>query len=202
MRIVGGSLKGRTLQGPRSDAIRPTSDRLRETIFNVLAHGLARHGIDDPVPGARVLDLFAGTGALAIEALSRGAAYAVMVDEGAEARGLQRGMSRPSASAERRASSGATRLSWAPLSRSIPSRSSSAILPTAEAWGSGRSPRRWPAAGSRLAPSWCWRSGRDSMSCCRSRSRSRTGVRRATARRSSGSWADANVIGRQARSAT
>ncbi len=91
MRIVGGSLKGRVLQGPRSDAIRPTSDRLRETIFNVLAHGLARHGIDDPVPGARVLDLFAGTGALAIEALSRGAAYAVMVDEGAEARGLQRG---------------------------------------------------------------------------------------------------------------
>ena len=91
MRIVGGSLKGRVLQGPRSDAIRPTSDRLRETIFNVLAHGLTRHGIDDPVPEARVLDLFAGTGALAIEAMSRGAAFAVMVDEGAEARGLQRG---------------------------------------------------------------------------------------------------------------
>lgn len=91
MRVVGGRLKGRTLQGPRSDFIRPTSDRLRETIFNVLAHGLARHGIEDPVTDARVLDLFAGTGALAIEAISRGAAYAVMVDEGAEARGLQRG---------------------------------------------------------------------------------------------------------------
>ena len=91
MRVVGGRLKGRTLQGPRSDGIRPTSDRLRETIFNVLAHGLARHGVEDPVTDARVLDLFAGTGALAIEAISRGAAYAVMVDEGTEARGLQRG---------------------------------------------------------------------------------------------------------------
>jgi 16S rRNA (guanine966-N2)-methyltransferase len=91
MRVVGGRLKGRVLQGPKSDAIRPTSDRLREAIFNVLAHGLAKHDIDDPVPEARVLDLFAGTGALAVEALSRGAAYAVMVDDGAEARGLQRG---------------------------------------------------------------------------------------------------------------
>jgi 16S rRNA (guanine966-N2)-methyltransferase len=92
MRVVGGRLKGRVLQGPRSDAIRPTSDRLRETIFNILAHGLGKHGIEgDAVTGARVLDLFAGTGALAIEALSRGAAYAVLVDEGIEARGLQRG---------------------------------------------------------------------------------------------------------------
>ena len=91
MRVVAGRLKGRTLQGPRTDSIRPTSDRLRETIFNILSHGLGKHGIDDPVTDARVLDLFAGTGALAIEALSRGAAYAVMVDEGTEARGLQRG---------------------------------------------------------------------------------------------------------------
>jgi 16S rRNA (guanine966-N2)-methyltransferase len=91
MRVIGGRLKGRSLLGPRSDAIRPTSDRLRETIFNILAHGLAKHGLDDPTPGARVLDLFAGTGGLSVEALSRGAAYAVMVDEGAEARGLQRG---------------------------------------------------------------------------------------------------------------
>ncbi len=92
MRVVGGRLKGRVLQGPRSDAIRPTSDRLRETIFNILAHGLGKHGIEgDVVTGARVLDLFAGTGALAIEALSRGAVYAVLADEGTEARGLQRG---------------------------------------------------------------------------------------------------------------
>jgi 16S rRNA (guanine966-N2)-methyltransferase len=85
MRIVGGRFRGRGLAGPRSDAIRPTSDRLRETIFNVLAHG---HG--DPVPGARVIDLFAGTGAMGLEALSRGAAFAVLVDEGAQARGLIR----------------------------------------------------------------------------------------------------------------
>ncbi|WP_407529532.1 16S rRNA (guanine(966)-N(2))-methyltransferase RsmD [Methylobacterium oryzisoli] len=86
MRIVGGALRGRTLAGPRSDAIRPTSDRLREALFNVLTHAY-----DDPVPGARVLDLFAGTGALACEALSRGAAFALLVDEGAEARGVIRG---------------------------------------------------------------------------------------------------------------
>jgi len=85
MRIVGGRFRGRALAGPRSDAVRPTSDRLRETIFNILAHAY-----DDPVPGARVIDLFAGTGAMAIEALSRGAAFAVLVDDGAQARGLIR----------------------------------------------------------------------------------------------------------------
>ena len=68
MRIVGGRLRGRALAGPASDRVRPTSDRLRETIFNVLAHAY-----DDPVAGARVLDLFAGTGAMGLEALSRGA---------------------------------------------------------------------------------------------------------------------------------
>ena len=85
MRIVGGSLRGRRLVGPRSDAIRPTSDRLREALFNVLAHAY-----DNAVQGARVLDLFAGTGALSFEALSRGADYALLVDEGAEARGIIR----------------------------------------------------------------------------------------------------------------
>jgi 16S rRNA (guanine966-N2)-methyltransferase len=90
MRVTGGRLRGRGLAGPRSDAIRPSSDRLRETIFNILAHGLAKHGMTDPVSGGRVLDLFAGTGAMAIEALSRGAAFAAMVDSGEEARGLQR----------------------------------------------------------------------------------------------------------------
>jgi 16S rRNA (guanine966-N2)-methyltransferase len=91
MRVVAGRLKGRALLAPRTDEVRPTSDRLRETIFNVLSNGLGKYGLNDPVPDALVLDLFAGTGALAIEALSRGAAYAVMVDEGAEARGLLRG---------------------------------------------------------------------------------------------------------------
>src|ERR671929_2192761 len=85
MRIVGGRFRGRSLKGPSSDAIRPTSDRLRETIFNIL-----QHGYDNPVPGARVLDLFAGTGAMGLEALSRGAAFALFVDEGAEARGIIR----------------------------------------------------------------------------------------------------------------
>jgi 16S rRNA (guanine966-N2)-methyltransferase len=85
MRVVGGRLRGRNLVAPRSDAIRPTSDRLRESVFNILAHAYG-----DPVTGARVLDLFAGTGALGIEALSRGAAFALLIDDGAEARALIR----------------------------------------------------------------------------------------------------------------
>lgn len=85
MRIIGGKLKGRVLAGPPTHAIRPTSDRLRETIFNILAHSYG-----DPVAGARVLDLFAGTGAMALEALSRGAVRAVLVDKSAEAQALVR----------------------------------------------------------------------------------------------------------------
>ena len=85
MRVVGGRLRSRPIAGPKSSAIRPTADRLREALFNILIHGYG-----DPVTGARVLDLFAGTGALGIEALSRGAAYVLFVDEGAEARALLR----------------------------------------------------------------------------------------------------------------
>ena len=85
MRIVGGRLRSRPLAAPKTQAIRPTSDRLRESLFNVLAHAYG-----DPVTGARVLDLFAGTGALGIEALSRGASFALFVDDGAEARALLR----------------------------------------------------------------------------------------------------------------
>ncbi|MFN3351540.1 16S rRNA (guanine(966)-N(2))-methyltransferase RsmD [Pseudorhodoplanes sp.] len=85
MRIVGGRFRGRTLTGPKSHGIRPTSDRTRESIFNILAHAYG-----DPVGGGRVLDLFAGTGALGLEALSRGAAFALFVDDGAEARALIR----------------------------------------------------------------------------------------------------------------
>jgi 16S rRNA (guanine966-N2)-methyltransferase len=85
MRVVGGDLRGRTLAAPKSQAIRPTADRLRESLFNILVHGYG-----DPIGGARVLDLFAGTGALGIEALSRGAAFALFVDDGAEARALLR----------------------------------------------------------------------------------------------------------------
>jgi 16S rRNA (guanine966-N2)-methyltransferase len=86
MRVVGGRLRGRALKGPQSQAIRPTADRLRESLFNILAHAY-----DNPIDGARVLDLFAGTGALGIEALSRRAAFALFVDDGVEARALLRG---------------------------------------------------------------------------------------------------------------
>src|SRR3954470_5124709 len=85
MRIVGGRLRGRALAAPKSRAIRPTADRLREALFNVLIHAYG-----DPVSGAGVLDLFAGTGARGMEAISRGAAFALFVDDGAEARGLLR----------------------------------------------------------------------------------------------------------------
>jgi 16S rRNA (guanine966-N2)-methyltransferase len=85
MRVVGGRLRGRALAGPKSAAIRPTADRLRESLFNILMHAYG-----DPITGARALDLFAGTGALGIEALSRGAAFTLFVDEGAEARALIR----------------------------------------------------------------------------------------------------------------
>jgi 16S rRNA (guanine966-N2)-methyltransferase len=85
MRVVGGRLKGRNIASPASTAIRPTQDRLRESLFNILVHAYA-----NPIDGARVLDLFAGTGALGIEAVSRGAKFALFVDNGAEARALLR----------------------------------------------------------------------------------------------------------------
>ena len=86
MRIVGGRLRGRALAAPKSPAIRPTADRLRESLFNILVHAYG-----DPVTDARVLDLFAGTGALGLEALSRGAGFALLVDDAApSARALMR----------------------------------------------------------------------------------------------------------------
>ena len=85
MRVVGGRLKGRNIAAPTSRDIRPTADRLRESVFNILAHAY-----DNPIQDARVLDLFAGTGALGIEAVSRGAAFTLFVDNGAEARALLR----------------------------------------------------------------------------------------------------------------
>ena len=99
MRIVGGRLKGRTLVTPSSRAVRPTSERLRESIFDILEH---RH--PGRLAGARVVDLFAGSGALAIEALSRGARFALFVDNGVEARALLR------ANVERMGLGGATRI--------------------------------------------------------------------------------------------
>ncbi len=85
MRIVGGEFRGRALVAPSGRETRPTADRLRQTIFDILAHG---HG--DVLKGARVLDLFAGTGALGLEALSRGAGFALFVEEAVAARGAIR----------------------------------------------------------------------------------------------------------------
>jgi 16S rRNA (guanine966-N2)-methyltransferase len=86
MRIVGGRLRGRTLAAPEDDRTRPTADRVREAVFNILAHGIP----DLALEGAKVLDLFAGTGALGFEALSRGAAFCLFVEEEAEARAVIR----------------------------------------------------------------------------------------------------------------
>ena len=83
MRIVGGRLRGRSLVSPRTDAIRPTTDRTRESMFNILSNRIDFNGL-------RVIDLFAGTGALGIEALSRGAGFALFVETSTEGRGLLR----------------------------------------------------------------------------------------------------------------
>ena len=85
VRIVGGKFRGRPLVTPANSSIRPTTDRTRESLFNILAHSFS-----GKVEDARVLDLFAGTGALGLEALSRGARYAIFVEESAEGRGLLR----------------------------------------------------------------------------------------------------------------
>jgi 16S rRNA (guanine966-N2)-methyltransferase len=86
MRVVAGNHRGRALATPKDEAIRPTSDRVRESVFNILAHGVDDFVLD----GARVIDLFAGTGALGIEAISRGADYCLFVEEAPEARALIR----------------------------------------------------------------------------------------------------------------
>ncbi|MGD9667691.1 MAG: 16S rRNA (guanine(966)-N(2))-methyltransferase RsmD [Hyphomicrobiaceae bacterium] len=86
MRIVGGTLKGRTLSAPKHEGVRPTSDRVRESVFNILAHGSSHR----PIEGARVIDLFAGTGALGIEAISRGARYCLFVETDTQSRALIR----------------------------------------------------------------------------------------------------------------
>ncbi|MGF7162343.1 16S rRNA (guanine966-N2)-methyltransferase [Rhodoligotrophos appendicifer] len=86
MRIVGGKNKGLSLAEPQDRSIRPTGDRTREALFNILLHGIDEFEL----AGARVLDLFAGTGALGLEALSRGARFCVLIDDGVQARGLIR----------------------------------------------------------------------------------------------------------------
>ncbi|UGV25373.1 16S rRNA (guanine(966)-N(2))-methyltransferase RsmD [Rhodopseudomonas boonkerdii] len=85
MRVIGGRLRGRNIAGPSTQTIRPTQDRLRESLFNILMHAY-----ENPMLDARVLDLYAGTGALGIEAVSRGAKFTLFVDNGSEARALLR----------------------------------------------------------------------------------------------------------------
>lgn len=86
MRIVSGQYKGRPIQAPKTDATRPTSDRARESLFNILAHADWAPDLES----ARVLDLFAGSGALGLEGLSRGASFCLFVETAHAARGAIR----------------------------------------------------------------------------------------------------------------
>lgn len=86
MRIVGGKFRNRALVAPKGKSTRPTSDRARENMFNVIEHADWCPALD----GARVVDLYAGSGALGLEALSRGAAFCLFVEMAAEARGAIR----------------------------------------------------------------------------------------------------------------
>lgn len=83
VRIVGGEFRGRTLAAPKSSDIRPTSDRTRESLFNIIAHVYP-----EAIDGGRVMDVFAGTGAVGLEAVSRGCKSALFVENGVEGRGL------------------------------------------------------------------------------------------------------------------
>jgi 16S rRNA (guanine966-N2)-methyltransferase len=89
LRITGGTFRGRTLLAPQDARVRPTSDKVRQAIFNILAHNDFAIGFS--LDGARVLDLFAGTGALGMEAISHGARNCLLVDDSAESRALIRG---------------------------------------------------------------------------------------------------------------
>jgi len=88
VRITAGRLGGRSLVTPEHERVRPTSDKVRQAIFNVLAH--RDFDVGFALEGARVIDLFAGTGALGIEALSNGASYTLFVDDSADSRALIR----------------------------------------------------------------------------------------------------------------
>jgi 16S rRNA (guanine(966)-N(2))-methyltransferase RsmD len=154
MRIIGGRFRGTRLSAPGPVAthghLRPTSDRVREAVFNLLAHG--SYGEPAPPEGRRVLDLFAGTGALGLEALSRGASFAVFVEDHPASRALIR------ENVERLRLTGQTKIWRRDATRLGPCRGASA--------GSARprSPRRVPAAGSRRGLCSCsrqrWRRSR------------------------------------------
>jgi len=86
MRIIGGTLKGRTIRAPDGQGTRPTSDRARESLFNILAHAEWAPALE----GLRVIDAFAGSGSLGFEAISRGAVFCLFVETEAAARGCIR----------------------------------------------------------------------------------------------------------------
>jgi len=88
MRVTAGKFGGRALVAPDDARVRPTSDKVRQAIFNILSHN--DFGVGFKLEGARVIDLYAGTGAMGIEALSRGARYCLFIDDEAESRALIR----------------------------------------------------------------------------------------------------------------
>ena len=149
MRIIGGSRRGLKLaevgEGDQAAHLRPTSDRVREAIFNLLINA---HG--NPVAGARVLDLFAGTGALGLEALSRGAAEVTFVDDGAKAPGVAQGEHRQDAGRGRDAGDPAGRAAAGAECRARAMGWCSWTRPTARGWGRWR--WRWLLKGGWLAP--------------------------------------------------
>ena len=101
MRVIGGKWRGRRLLAPTGRGVRPTGDRVREALFNILEHGRHTGGDGSPLPDAAVLDAFAGTGALGIEALSRGAASATFLEkERASIRIVERNIAACGATAE------------------------------------------------------------------------------------------------------
>ena len=88
MRITGGRFGGRVLEAPADARVRPTSDKVRQAVFNVLTHN--DFGLGFSLEAARVVDLFAGTGAMGLEAVSRGAGFCLFIDDSAESRALLR----------------------------------------------------------------------------------------------------------------
>lgn len=91
MRIVGGEFRGRSLATPKSNDIRPTADRTRESLFNILSHAYP-----EAIDGTRMMDVFAGTGAVGLEAASRGCRHVLFVESSVEARGFSGRISTPS----------------------------------------------------------------------------------------------------------
>jgi 16S rRNA (guanine966-N2)-methyltransferase len=155
VRIVGGEFRGRTLATPRSSDIRPTADRTRESLFNILSHSYP-----EALEGTRVLDLFAGTGAVGLEALSRGCRQALFVEQGVEGRGLLR-VNIEALGLQGRAKifrRDATDLG--PVGTMEPFHLVFADPPYAKGSEKARSRRPRPADGSFPAPWSCWKSVR------------------------------------------